>query len=135
MSDLPAPVPETNPETEPYWDATADDEFLVKRCTSCEEAFHYPRAHCPHCHADETEWIEASGNGTIYTYSVVRQGRGPYGEATPYVVAYVELVEGPRIVTNIVDAEPEELEIGQAVTVVFDTTEGDPKLPRFTPSR
>lgn len=131
--DLPAPAPSVSPETERFWEATADDTLLVRRCTDCGAVHHPPRAICPDCHSEDTEWAEASGRGTVYTYSVVRQNWGPFGEATPYVFAYVELAEGPRLLTNVVDADIDTLEIGQAVKAVFDATGEGPKLPRFTP--
>ncbi len=78
-------------------------------------------------------WTEASGHGTIYSYSVVYRGSGAFREAMPFVVAYVELTEGPRVLTNIVGCEPDEVSIGQRVRVVFfDTGEGC-ALYRFAP--
>jgi len=132
-SDLPAPAPDRSPETAAFWEATADDRLLVRGCADCGAAFHPPRAICPECHSDETEWIEAGGRGTVYTYSVMRQNHGPFGEAVPYVLAYVELAEGPRLLTNVVGVDGDDVEIGQEVEVVFDETDGDAKLPRFTP--
>jgi len=94
----------------------------------------YPRFLCPDCHGTETSWFEASGRGTIYTFTIVRRGQGPYANAAPYVAAYVELEEGPRILTNIVDVAVDQVRIGMPVEVVWhDTGEGS-ALYRFTPA-
>ena len=89
---------------------------------------HYPRAICPFCFSDKTEWIEASGKGTIYSYSVMR--RAP----VPYAIAYVTLDEGLTMMTNIVDCDLDKLKCGQAVKVVFKPTDGGPPVPMFTPA-
>ena len=90
------PAPAVSQETQAYWDAAAKGKLMVRKCTSCGQLHHYPRTICPFCFSDKTEWIEASGKGTIYSYSVMR--RAP----VPYAMAYVTLAEGPRMVTNIV---------------------------------
>lgn len=131
--ELPTPTPSVTPETEAFWEATEDDELLLRRCTDCGNAYYPPRTICPDCHSGETEWIEADGRGTVYSYTVVRQGLGPYGDAAPYVLAYVELAEGPRLLTNVIGAAVDDVEVGQEVEVTFDATEDGPRLPRFTP--
>lgn len=131
--DLPAPAPPVNPETERFWDATAEGTLLLKRCDAREEPFYYPRARCPSCGASDTEWIEASGRGTVYSFTVTRQTGGDYAEATPFVLAYVELDEGPRMMTNLVDCDVDAVTVGQEVNVVFDGTGEGNALPRFTP--
>lgn len=133
MSDLPTPKPEITPETEVFWDATTDGELLLRRCPDCDTVYHYPRTLCPNCLNDDTEWIEASGTGVVYSYTVTRQTRGEYGDSTPYVLAYVELEEGPRIMTNIVGCDPDDVTVGQKVKVVFDDVDEDVALYRFTP--
>jgi uncharacterized protein len=122
---LPAPQPTV--ETQPYWDAAGGGKLLVKTCRACGQAHHYPRALCPFCFSDQTEWKEASGRGVIYSYSVMR--RAP----APYTIAYVTLEEGPTMMTNIVDCDFDRLAIGQTVRVTFAPTEGGPPLPVFTP--
>ena len=103
-------------------------KLLVKRCTACGERHHYPRAICPFCGSDRTEWTEASGRGTVYSYSVLR--RAPI----PYAIAYVTLAEGPTMMTNIVDCDLDAIRIGQAVRVVFKPTEDGPPVPMFAPA-
>jgi uncharacterized OB-fold protein len=111
--DRSIPAPPVNPETQAFWDAATQGTLLVKRCTACGETHWYPRALCPFCGSDRTEWKAASGRGTIYSYSVFR--RAPI----PYAIAYVTLAEGPTMMTNIVDGDLDAIRIGQAVRVSF----------------
>lgn len=122
------PAPAVSPETKDYWDAAAQGRLLVRTCHACGEAHHYPRTICPNCFSDRTGWIEASGRGTIYSFSVMR--RTP----APYAIAYVTLAEGPTMMTNIVDCDLESIRIGQAVKAVFKPTEGGGALPMFAPA-
>jgi uncharacterized OB-fold protein len=134
MSTLPAPAPQATLETRRFWDATVNGRLLLPRCDDCSTVIWYPRRFCPACGSRSVSWFEASGRGSIYSFTITRIGQGRYREAPPYVFAYVELDEGPRVMTNIVDCDSERLEIGQAVKVVFhDTGEGS-ALPRFTPA-
>jgi uncharacterized OB-fold protein len=121
-------APPANQETQPFWDAAAEGKLLYKKCAACGEPHFYPRSHCPFCFSNRTEWQEASGRGTVYTYSVMR--RAP----VPYCIAYVELAEGPRIMSNIVDCDLDTVHIGQAVRLVFKPSEGGPPVPMFTPA-
>jgi len=133
-SQLPVPAPEPTPETCAFWSATAQGHLLLARCADCATVIWYPKAYCPACGCVSVSWDEASGRGTVYSFSVVHRGPGPFSAAVPFVVAYVELAEGPRVLTNIVGCEPEEVHIGQPVSVVFcDTGEGS-ALYRFRPS-
>ena len=117
-----------NPGDQQYFDAAAAGKLMLGKCGACGEHHHYPRALCPFCFSDKTEWIEASGKGTLYSYSVMR--RAP----VPYAMAYVTLAEGPRMVTNIVDCDFDKLKCEQAVKLVFKPTDGGPPLPMFTPA-
>ena len=103
------------------------DEVPI-RCEACGEPHYYPRPICPFCGSDRTTWLEASGRGTIYSYSVFR--RAP----VPYAIAYVTLEEGPTMMTNIVDADLDAIRIGQRVRVRFSPTEGGPPVPTFAPA-
>ncbi|MBM3353921.1 MAG: DNA-binding protein [Betaproteobacteria bacterium] len=123
------PAPAVNPEVKPYFDAAAGGKLLVKFCTACGQYHHYPRAICPHCFSERTEWREAKGTGTVYTCSVLKRG-----VPVPYCIAYVTLEEGVSMLTNIVDCDPEAVHIGQKVKVVFKPTDGGPPVPMFTPA-
>ncbi|TDH61049.1 Zn-ribbon domain-containing OB-fold protein [Dankookia rubra] len=123
------PAPLTNPETEPFWAAAREGRFLIRACTDCGKAHWYPRAICPHCFSDKTEWKEGSGRGTIYSVSVMK--RAP----EVYAVAYVTLEEGPTMMTNIVDCDFDTVAIGQKVTVTWRPTKDDgPPYPQFKPA-
>ena len=131
---LPAPAPAVNPETREFWAATAEGRLLLKRCLDCGSVIWYPRTICPECSSMDTEWVAASGRGRVYSYTVNHRGEGAYQDSAPFVLAYVELDEGPRIMTNIVGADDADLAVGPPVEVVFhDTGEGS-ALPRFRPA-
>lgn len=123
------PAPPVTPETGPYWEAAKAGRFLIKRCRACARFHWYPRAVCPHCMSGDTEWVEASGEGTIYSFSVMARA------TIPYAIAYVELAEGVRVMTNIVDYPFDAIRIGQPVRLRFAPTEGGGALPVFAPHR
>ena len=120
-------APLVNPEVKPFFDAAAQGKLLLKHCAACGKLHFYPRTICPHCFSDRTEWQEAKGTGTIYSYSVMRHG-------APYVIAYVTLDEGVTMLTNIVDCDLEAVRIGQKVRVVFKPSEGGALVPMFMPT-
>ena len=122
------PAPPTNPEIQPFMEAAVAGRLLIKRCTACNQPHYYPRTICPFCQSDRTEWQQASGRGTIYSFSVMR--RVP----APYALAYVTLDEGVTMMTNIVDCDLDAIRIGQAVQVVFKPTDGGPPVPMFRPA-
>ena len=127
-SERKIPAPEANPETRPFWDAAAEGRLLIGKCTSCGKPHYYPRALCPFCGSDATEFVQAGGGGSVYSYSVMR--RVP----VPYALAYVTLDEGVTMMTNIVDCDLDAIRIGQRVRVVFKPTEGGPPVPMFSPA-
>ena len=122
------PAPPVTVESKPFWDAAAEGRFLIKRCNDCGQAHWFPRALCPFCFSDQTEWKESPGEGVIYSYSVMH--RSPSG---PYAIGYVTLNEGPAVLTNFVDVAPDGLSIGQKVKVKFQPTENGPPVPVFSP--
>jgi len=122
------PSPIVNVETRPFWDAARERRFVVPFCDACGQAHWYPRAVCPFCGSDKIEWRNASGRGTIYTYSVMRRAK------EPYAIAYVTLAEGPTMLTNIVDCDFDALAIGRPVEVIFAETEDGPPVPLFKPA-
>lgn len=130
---LPTPSPQANIESQPFWDAAAEGRFELPRCNACNEAIWYPRLFCPHCGGRDISWFEASGSGHIYSFTVVERGQGRWREHSPYVLAYVELAEGPRMLTNIIDVDPDDVSIGQQVTVRFEPGADGGALVRFAP--
>lgn len=125
-SGLPAQPPTPSLETQPFWDAAAEGRLVLPRCDACGFVIWYPRRFCPECSGRTITWFAASGAGTIYSCTVTRKGQGAWSEVGPYVLAIVELTEGPRLMTNVVGADPASVRIGAAVEVVFDGG-----LPRF----
>jgi uncharacterized OB-fold protein len=127
--DRKIPAPAVNPENKAFFDAAANGKLLLKYCNACREFHHYPRALCPHCFSGNTEWRDAKGTGTIYTYSVLRRG-----VPVPYCIAYVALDEGVSMLTNLVDCDLDAVRVGQKVKVLFKPTDGGPPVPMFTPA-
>lgn len=120
-----APTP--NPETLPFWQAAGEGRLALRYCRDCRRHHHYPRTLCAHCLSDQVEWRDAVGRGRIHALSVMRRA------TVPYAVAYVELEEGPLMLTNIVRCNLDALHIGDAVQLCFDTFEGG-ALPVFRPA-
>jgi uncharacterized OB-fold protein len=125
------------PELAPYWAAAAAGRLVLPQCLSCGFVIWYPRAFCPACGTADVEWIDSPGLGTVYSCTVTRHGPGRYRGVGPYVLAYVELDEGPRVLTNIVGGAPERVQIGQRVLAVFDQAvlegRGPVTMLRFRP--
>jgi uncharacterized protein len=127
-------VPVPTPETKPYWDGCAAGELRIQRCTDCAEPYFYPRPICPSCGSANVEWFTASGKATLYSY-IINHRPAPGFEA-PYVIAVVQLAEGPRMMTNLtgVPATPAALVLDMPLRVSFEER-GDISLPVFTPDR
>lgn len=119
--------------TEAFWKATSEGRFILQRCDACDLVVWFPRKHCPECWSETLATFDASGEGTVYSYTIIRKVANEYKQATPFVVAYVELAEGPRIMTNIVGCEVDSVRVGMPVAIEFhDTGEGN-ALYRFHP--
>jgi len=119
------PAPAITAETEAFWKGAAEGRFQLRRCTQCHETHWYPRAICPFCMGD-TAWEDASGEGTIYSWTVMR--RAP----EPYAMAYVTLDAGPTMLADLVDVDLDGIAIGQRVKLVWSQSAGGPPVPSFT---
>ena len=126
------PTPAVDRETLPWWQAAAEHRLLVQRCGGCGRVRLPPGPLCPACRSFDQQWQEASGQGTVYTYTVVHRAYVP-GLAVPYVVAVVELAEGPKLTSNVVDVDPGAVRIGMAVEVVWEDVGPGYAVPRFRP--
>ncbi|MEW2486931.1 Zn-ribbon domain-containing OB-fold protein [Streptomyces sp. NPDC048411] len=127
-------LPEPDDFTRPYWDAAAEGYLLLRRCRACGAAHHYPREFCPTCWSEDVDWERASGRARLYTWSVVhRNDLPPFGSRVPYTAAVVDLAEGPRMMTEIVDCEESALAIGMELRVAFRQEEGCEAVPVFRP--
>lgn len=120
------PPIDKQPGTEPFWTAANEGLLLLKHCPACKQTTWYPRSHCPLCGAEKTEWLQASGQGSIYSFSVVR------GAKRPTAVAVVEVPEGPSIVTTLTDCDVHAMQIGDPVALQFLQAEGGQQVPAFT---
>ena len=134
MSDRSMPqFPE--PDTLPFWEATKNEKLKYQQCNMCNSVVFYPRFACTHCGSDELEWKDSKGEGEIYTYSVVRQNRNPaFADLGAYVLAYVDLDEGFRMMSNIVGIKNPitDVKIGQRVRVKFEEQDsGEFPVPVF----
>jgi len=130
----PQPVPDVTPETEAFWSGAAAGRLLLRECPDCGLVYYYPRSLCPDCFSDAVTWRESTGSGTVYSHSVARQVSGWPDEALPLIVAYVELDDGPRMLTNVVDCDPGEIEVGVSVRVRFvPTANPEVAIPVFEP--
>lgn len=129
--DLPTP----DETTEEFWAASAEGKLLIKFCGNCGRNHGYPRPFCPYCWSNEVAWVEASGKATLYTFSVVRQNDlPPFRDMVPYVAAIVDLEEGPRMMTNVVDCPLEDVRIGMLLE--FSTRAAEEfAVPVFRPAR
>ncbi len=129
------PLPRIDEESRGYWEALARHQLYVQGCRGCGTRRFYPRALCPACLSSDTEWIRASGRGTVYSFTVTHQNQAAgFRDQLPYVLAVVELAEGVRMMTNIVDCSPEQVRIGMPVEVVFEDVTPEVTLPKFRPT-
>lgn len=137
MTMPPLPMPTPQPESDFYWEKTKAHELWVMRCNDCEQSYFYPRPICPNCFSRNTEWQQATGKGIVHAFAIVHRGpTAPFRERVPYVTAIVELDEGPRVPTNLIDVEmtPEAIKVGMSVEVVFEDVSDTITLPKFRPA-
>lgn len=127
-------LPQPDHASRHYWQCAADGRLVLQRCTECGEFQFYPRSLCTSC-AGETEWVDATGRGTLHTFTVIRQNRSrAFADLSPYAVGIVELEEGVRMMSNIVDCDLDALRIGMALEVVLLKAADDVGLPFWRPA-
>jgi len=136
MPDYTGPIPMPTPESRPFWDAARRHELQLPCCRACGQYHYYPRATCPHCLSNDLEWRRVSGRGTVHTFTVVHRGAKGFPLPTPYVMAVVQLDEGPRMMTNLlgVPPNPAEIPFGLPVEVTFTDVTPEIALPHFRPA-
>lgn len=128
------PIPIAEPLTEPYWAAAREHRLVIQRCTSCGTFRHLPSELCGHCQSPEHEWVESTGRGTVFTFTIaghpVHDATAP---AVPYNVVIVELDDcgGVMVPSNVVDCEASDVTIGMTLEVVWDDINDDVAIPRF----
>ena len=135
MSDYKKPIPQPSVETRRYWEGCKRHELWLPFCTNGEQSFFYPRVFCPRCFSWEIEWRQASGRGTLYSFAIQYRAQAP-GFEPPYVTAIVQLEEGPRLMTNLVQIEPdpEKIRCDMPVEVLVEDISDEISLPMFRPA-
>lgn len=126
------PLPETSIDSLPYWEGLKDRRVMLQRCSDCGVVRHYPRPMCGECHSMETDWIEATGKGALYSWTVAHHPfHIGFKAELPYILATVDLEEGVRIQSQLLDVDPADLKLGLKVEVVFGKARDDLVLPYF----
>ena len=129
------PVPVVDPDSAPYWEGAKANKLMIQKDRKSGKCFLYSRRLVPGVDDSQVEWVQASGRGTIYSFTVAHAPAGPaFKEDVPYVIASIELDEGARILTNIVTDQPDSLRIGQPVEVLFDKVSDELTIPKFRPA-
>ena len=124
--------PRPTPETKAYWEGCRKHQLLLQRCGQCNEYQFYPRVICSHCMSEDLQWEQASGRGRILTFTIVRRAVSEAYEAdVPYVVALIQLDEGPTMMSNVVQCNPETLTTGSSVQVIFEDWSKEISIPQF----
>lgn len=139
MAELEHPLVYASVESQGYWEGAGRGELVLQRCRDCGTFQHKPRGVCATCLSGELEHVVASGRGTVYTFTVTHQHQvPPFRDACPFVLAYVELAEGPRLLTHVVGCEPSAVRVGLPVVVDFQPQQRDDgevfAVPRFRPA-
>lgn len=128
-------IPLANSDTKPFWDGCAEGKILLQRCAKCGAYRHPPSPACANCLSEDCAWVASTGRGTVYTFTVVREMRARgWDKMVSYVLAVIELEEGPRMLTNLIEVAPEAVTIGMPVVATFAELDGTTKLPLFKPS-
>ena len=132
QSEASRPLPQATAETAPFWEAARAGRLAIQHCRACHHKQFYPRAFCTSCLSDEIEWVDASGQGRIYTYTVCRIAASPAFESKlPLAVAMIDLDEGVRMLANIVNSDIGRITIGSRVAVCFERVDETCTLPQF----
>ena len=128
------PVPIVNPWAKPFWDAAQEEKLILQKCQDCDKHIFYPRIACPHCFSDKVEWVDASGKGMVYSYTVVTNNApSAFLQDMPFVIAIVKLEEGVQMLSNIVNCNPEDVVCDMPVEVTFEKLDDEFTLPKFRP--
>jgi uncharacterized OB-fold protein len=129
-------LPHIDEESRPWWEAVKRHELYIQKCRDCGELRYHPRTLCPQCLSSSTQWLRCSGKGKVYTFTVTYQNQAAgFRDSLPYVMAYVELAEGVKMLTNLVDYKLEEVKIGMPVEVAYEDVTPEVTLVKFRPAR
>ncbi len=129
------PLPRPTPLSQPFWDGAREHKLLLQRCQSCGAYRFTPQALCRECYAEEYEWAETSGRGKVYSYTIVyRPQTLTFMDDVPYVLAVIELAEGPHMLSNVVGCAPSDVHIDMPVVVQFEDATDEITLYKFRPA-
>ena len=129
------PQPRITKCAAPYWQHAKDEKLVLPYCGECEASFYYPRLWCPTCFNQDISWKQLSGKGKVYSYSIIYQSPLPsYQGDLPYVLAIIELDEGPHMMANVLNCDVDTVSVDMAVEVLFEDR-GDMKIPQFQPTK
>ena len=136
MAEYKKPLPVLTPLSETFYKAAREHRLMLQRCQDCGKYVFYPRKYCPHCLSDKLDWVQSSGKGKVYSYSVCLSNvPAEFTEDVPYVVAIVELEEGEWMLTNIIGCKPEDVRCEMPVEVVFEDVADNIALLKFRPAK
>ena len=134
-SSKPLPRPISPEVTRPFWEAAKRHELVMPRCQTCDHLFFYPRSECPRCLSNHLEWMRVSGRGRLHTYTIVYQpANAAFRDDTPYICAVVQLDEGPRMVSNVVQCDIEAVKVDMPLEAIFDDVTPECTLVKFKPA-
>ncbi|WP_179403725.1 Zn-ribbon domain-containing OB-fold protein [Burkholderia guangdongensis] len=132
MEVAPLPAPVANADSQPYWDAARERRLLIRKCNACGTTHFMPRYLCPSCWSDQLDWVESRGAGSVHSFTIIRRAPlASFGAHAPYVVALIDLDEGPRMLTNIVGDDALFVRIGDRVGITFEDRGDGAMLPQF----
>jgi uncharacterized OB-fold protein len=135
MAEYRKPLPVPDMDSKEFWDGCHRHELLLQRCDNCHNYRYPPQVICPVCFSTDSKWEKANGRGEVYTFTVVRRALGPdWEDAVPYTIGVIQLDEGVRMVSNVVDCKPEDVRVGMKVAVTFDDVTENVALPKFKPT-
>lgn len=125
-------APQANADSRPYWDGAREGRLMLPHCGACGHRFFMPRYQCPKCWSNDLKWAQASGRGTVHSFSIVRRAALPaFADRVPYVLALIDLAEGPRMMSHILGENALQAQIGDAVEVCFEACADGAQLPQF----
>ena len=126
------PVPALTDDSRAFWFNCSRNKLVLQRCSDCRTTQYYPRNVCTSCGSSNIKWVDSAGKGTVYSYTVVHRAPSPaFSQCVPYVLAIIQLNEGPRMMSNIVNCDPGDVRIGMDVEVDFEMRAPDVGVPIF----
>jgi uncharacterized OB-fold protein len=131
----PLPRPINTELSRPFWEGAKRGELMMPRCKKCDHIFFYPRRECPRCLSSDIGWVKVSGKGRLHSFTIVRQPANPaFRDDVPHAYSVIQLDEGPRMISNMVECDLDALEVDMPVVAVFDAVTPEWTLVKFKPA-